>query len=578
MKDEVVLAKKKEFVGFIENVLEEYQLSAEATPEILNPSYIDFKKMAQNALKQVKESELLVPLVGGFSAGKSTAINALLGEEILPVAVTAETAIPAEIRFAEEDYIIAIKTQENGAEESRHLVSELSTLSQSASEYEVVKIYLNRPILRDILPFTLVDMPGFESSNSAHNYSILRYITKGAFYFFLVNMKDGSLKKQDFIRLSEIYDLGRDFTVFLTKKDLSSAEEIEAITKFVKEQVESEYGSHIDVRSVDSDDNDQFLNALKQANPEELFYRLNINLVKDVFYHAASDLNTALSGLKTDAQTIEKELSDLEESVINITLSRDQQIESIKSGTLIEVENRVVAKVESQLQSSVQDLANSLGASSESFNKMISDLVRGVLVSELNREIGRMSNDVVNRFSGSMNFNFKDVQLEKDWANTLIDSLQSQIMSALVSINSDGKNNSKIGTGIGAMLGGLAMAIPHPVIKVVMMVLPGIIGAIFDNVRASKEKEQKINAIQSQVIPSVISSVRAEVSNVLVEVSNILVKTVSDEFERKLHDKKVILDRAKGEHYENVAQLEQAKSTLEGSLKNINSLAEKIIA
>lgn len=50
-------------------------------------------------IASIKDRELLVPVVGGFSAGKSTALNAFLGEDILSVAITPETALATELRY-----------------------------------------------------------------------------------------------------------------------------------------------------------------------------------------------------------------------------------------------------------------------------------------------------------------------------------------------------------------------------------------------------------------------------------------------------------------------------------------------
>ena len=44
----------------------------------------------------IRSRELLVPVVGAFSAGKSSLLNAILGNDVLSVAITPETAIPTE--------------------------------------------------------------------------------------------------------------------------------------------------------------------------------------------------------------------------------------------------------------------------------------------------------------------------------------------------------------------------------------------------------------------------------------------------------------------------------------------------
>ena len=48
--------------------------------------------------EKINNTELIVPVVGGFSAGKSTLINQFLGENILSTALTPETALATDIK------------------------------------------------------------------------------------------------------------------------------------------------------------------------------------------------------------------------------------------------------------------------------------------------------------------------------------------------------------------------------------------------------------------------------------------------------------------------------------------------
>lgn len=93
-------------------------------------SYIEFSNKAINIAKsaeclndKVKEltelatsienQELLVPVIGGFSSGKSSLINSFLGSNVLGVAITPQTAIATELRYSSEEKIEAIKDDES---------------------------------------------------------------------------------------------------------------------------------------------------------------------------------------------------------------------------------------------------------------------------------------------------------------------------------------------------------------------------------------------------------------------------------------------------------------------------------
>ncbi|MGR6838755.1 dynamin family protein [Aliivibrio wodanis] len=70
--------KLEQLIPIIEKLSEEY----------------GFEKQSEQAINKHNQFKLRLPLVGSFSSGKSTLINALLGEKLLSVEVTPETCLP----------------------------------------------------------------------------------------------------------------------------------------------------------------------------------------------------------------------------------------------------------------------------------------------------------------------------------------------------------------------------------------------------------------------------------------------------------------------------------------------------
>ena len=63
-----------------------------------------------HALKEdAPKCELIAPVVGAFSSGKSTMINVLLSTDILPTAIRPETSLATELHFSKEQYVEAVK-------------------------------------------------------------------------------------------------------------------------------------------------------------------------------------------------------------------------------------------------------------------------------------------------------------------------------------------------------------------------------------------------------------------------------------------------------------------------------------
>ncbi|MDY2735581.1 dynamin family protein [Intestinibacter sp.] len=54
-------------------------------------------------LNQIPNFRVTTPIIGGFSTGKSSMINAILGKKLLSVNITPETSIPTEIFYGDNN-------------------------------------------------------------------------------------------------------------------------------------------------------------------------------------------------------------------------------------------------------------------------------------------------------------------------------------------------------------------------------------------------------------------------------------------------------------------------------------------
>ena len=93
-----------------------------STSDILSSISIIDKSKIDTYIEQIKNTELIVPVVGGFSAGKSTLINQFLDNKILSTSVTPETALATELRYNQNEYVEAIKKDDTI---DRYEISEL---------------------------------------------------------------------------------------------------------------------------------------------------------------------------------------------------------------------------------------------------------------------------------------------------------------------------------------------------------------------------------------------------------------------------------------------------------------------
>lgn len=190
--------------------------SAIALGQSLNEKYQDVVSLQQiienlQTLQKNWESERFeIVVVGEFSTGKSTFINALLQREILPSKVTPTTATVNFIRHINElgrassEPVAKVVYKNNKEIEIPYLqladyVTEMSAKVNVSEEIRHVDLYVESPYLENGV--VLVDTPGLQALHSEHERITKEQIKKSNASILLFNMEQpGKLSEIKFLR------------------------------------------------------------------------------------------------------------------------------------------------------------------------------------------------------------------------------------------------------------------------------------------------------------------------------------------------------------------------------------------
>lgn len=183
------------------------------------------------ALDEIPHFRVTAPVIGGFSTGKSSLINAVIGEKLLSTNITAETAVPTEITCGSDT---ATLVSSNGSEKTIPL-SEFNKEVLSASDYSVVKINTSNEFFGEIPSIKLVDMPGFDSGIDVHNKAIDNYLPQSLAYILTVAADEGTLRAsiKSFLNELKLYDMPV-YTV-ITKAAKSTPEDVDKLKAHIVE-------------------------------------------------------------------------------------------------------------------------------------------------------------------------------------------------------------------------------------------------------------------------------------------------------------------------------------------------------
>jgi GTP-binding protein EngB required for normal cell division len=170
------------------------------------------------------ERPLRVAIVGEFNAGKSSFINALLGEPVAPVGILPTTATLNRLVWA-PDRFARIEREKAPDRVVPHaaLKSTLAELDPAS----VLRVTICAP-LELLKRVELIDTPGFNAPEAAHAETARAAFREAHVAVWLLDASQ-PLKDSERQRLDEIVQLGVPLVVLLNKRDrLASEEDVEA--------------------------------------------------------------------------------------------------------------------------------------------------------------------------------------------------------------------------------------------------------------------------------------------------------------------------------------------------------------
>jgi len=203
LKTKRLLSERQEVIlTDLQLLLEQLQKALEQ----LNPDVAPADSRAlSNTLAHLSDLFLLV-IAGEYNSGKSSFINALLGERILPEGVTPTTDRLNLLRYGPEPQVF----------------------SQSATVLE--RVYPS-PVLRQL---TIVDTPGTNAVLRQHEELTRDFIPHADLVLF-VTSADRPFTESERLFLTLIAQWGKKIVLILNKIDILEAEELEQVLAFVQQ-------------------------------------------------------------------------------------------------------------------------------------------------------------------------------------------------------------------------------------------------------------------------------------------------------------------------------------------------------
>ena len=218
--------------------------------EGLGPKFTVSRKKLEELEKRLQEGRFNLAVLGQFKRGKSTFLNALLGDALLPSSVLPLTAIPTFIQFGNSLLVRALNIDGTVKEEilgKRH-VEIAAFLSKYVTEESnpnnrlgiaQVEVFYQAPILSKGV--VLIDTPGIGSTYRHNTEATLAFLPQCDAALFLISA-DPPISEVELDFLRKVLSRVPKLFFILNKVDYLTEDEKQASAQFFKKILQEQGG------------------------------------------------------------------------------------------------------------------------------------------------------------------------------------------------------------------------------------------------------------------------------------------------------------------------------------------------
>ena len=567
--------KFTEYLVKLSDELSKLSLNNESKENLL----LDIKQK----IKRVENTELIIPVIGAFSAGKSTLLNSFLQKDYLEVDITPETALATELRYCEEEYIEAVNKD---GQTVKYQISEKEEIKNAASNFRFLRFYINNPELKKIEPLTLVDMPGFDSPLDLHNQAIMEYLGRGAHYIVLTSIEDGTITRSMTRQLSDIKEYGRDFSFFLSKTNLRAASEAEQIAENIKQQIEDSFDISKNITMIDDNGGENLQKILSEIDPESLFKSLFLGELKELYFSIMEFINVSISTMEKSKSSNQETIKALKEALSDILEEKKRLEKDVTEKYSTTSINRIIESVGKDLSNSIDEIVSAAKSGQEAISGIISDIVRYSLLRSVKESMEEISTNIVDSFSTGLtkiDASMSEFTLSDGWLDKTSETIKNglkNVQGRLGDMLDERRNNETDKTKIYKIITtilGLTTSVLNPILEVVIVFLPELLSWFTERYSQKKQQEQIRTTVLTEVIPKIKRELRAKLPEFFNEQVQTLIRDVASRFEGVIEEKRQIIENTQKDINYEIAEKAAVIASYRDILSSVNIISNETL-
>lgn len=295
-----------------------------------------------------ENATLILPLVGEFSSGKTTLINALTDSKKLETATKPTTATIYEVHFGCDSCHAKVVTDSDSIQD----VDDIAELKNDVlADAKVVTVFDTS----SRVPATtiLVDTPGLSSPDPRHKQTLVNFLPKADGILLVTDINQQVTRSlTDFIETIKLSM--RPIFLVLTKSDTKSPQDIETAKKYISENCQIPL-KQVAVVSASTDNLSELYSLLDeiQKSKKEILKKVDAQRQKNIANILADQVEELMNASNSDKDLDEAirrcqyELEKINRNIDRLTESMSDAIEDLERSTSRKFEDAIFSKLNS---------------------------------------------------------------------------------------------------------------------------------------------------------------------------------------------------------------------------------------
>jgi GTP-binding protein EngB required for normal cell division len=211
---------------------------------------VEFRPALAAIIERLESKSFEIAVIGRVSSGKSSLLNYIAGQDVLPVGVNPVTAVPTRLVYGTEPGATAWFADRKPEHFGVNQLAEFVTEQQNPSNVRhITRIVVTLPAARLREGVVFVDTPGLGSLATSGAAETRAYLPRCDLGVVLVDA-GSTLMQDDLATIQKLYDAGVPVSVLLSKADILLPAELARVREYVSRQIQSGLGLELPVHAV----------------------------------------------------------------------------------------------------------------------------------------------------------------------------------------------------------------------------------------------------------------------------------------------------------------------------------------